>query len=330
MWILWTAAALANPCPDLAASVQGAWVAFEDAELDAARAGIAEGLSALTCQPGPVDRATLLSLYQLDALAAVAKDEEQTALFATVRLVTAAPGETPPANFGTGLTDLHRTWTQRIAATTATLSVADGVEAWVDGRAISAPLSVVQGKHLVQFRQGEGWSSTWVEITADTVLTAPRAPLAQGSPAVSEISPEGAAAAPPTDTVATHEEIAPTAIPADLGVGMITPAPRRGRPLKLGLGITGGALTLAGAGAVVWSWSEEAAYVADPFDAPQYGSCMRADPCYEEQRSVAITEAWQQIVALRLTGAIVSGVGLSAGGVSLLLTDHGVGVAGRW
>ena len=201
MLLLWIGTALAAPCPELASVVDGGWDAFYDAEIDAAKEASATAHQALECleQVAPID--ALLDLYRLDALIALSEGDQRSAVYATIRAVTVSPDTSPPADLGPELSDLHETWADRLAGSRARVRVEGGGTLWVDGRAAtaSAPLTVVEGEHLVQLDGPEGWTSGIRDISSDLVI---ETGLPTSEPTAASVPSEPAAASVPTEPAA--------------------------------------------------------------------------------------------------------------------------------
>jgi hypothetical protein len=308
MFLLWSALASAAPCPDVDALLDEAQSAFDEAEVDLARARISAANAALSCQERPVDPKVLLELYHLDALASVAAEDKRAAVYAIIRGVTLDPDAPPLADVGPELLAEHRSWAARLREDTVLVARTDpSVKVWIDGTPVGAePATVVAGEHLVQVRGPSGWTSGVTELTSGRGVGA--LPLRVTRPLPVERPP------------------------VDVGVALPPPPPRRDR-VHLGVAIGGSAVALAGAGLIVGGSILESRFDADPYDDEVYGGCRRGAACWEDARADAIGRDASTANALYLTGYGLAGVGVGIVGIELLVvrTDSaGMRVRGRW
>lgn len=299
MLVLLIANALAAPCPDVAVVVDEAWAAFDDAELQLAKEHLGRAVESLSCQERVVETDELIGMFRLDGLVSLAQEDRRGAVYASIRVVTIDPSAVPGEELGPDLAEMHATWAERLSETQVEVQV-DGLgDAWVDGRPVleDAPLTLVAGEHLVQARDATGWHSRVVEISEDTQLA-----IGTGL----ELLPVVRLPDPPPD---------------------LDPEPggfNRRTPMLIG----GGIGVAGGIGSVVWAFSREQSFHDDPYDAPSYGSCNLADPCYADEREKQIRGDASAIRALYATGYILTGVGVAVIGTELFILPDPVGGGG--
>ncbi|MCB9668521.1 MAG: hypothetical protein H6736_03000 [Alphaproteobacteria bacterium] len=228
-------------CPPTSGEVARARAAYDDAEVEEAAAIVDAALTQLGCQTTVVDRETLLDLYRLDALVALARAEDREAVEATMRAVTVDPLATPPATYGPELVDLHRSWAGRMSDKRVEVGVLGGGTVYIDGEPIrhGQRMTVVKGHHLVQI-DGQGGLTSVVDV-----LNGDRS-VVTGLP-----SPEPEPRPKPVD--------APP-VPAP------KPVPQRWRPVALWA--VGGGLAAVGAGAVALAARQEKAFKVGTFEDP--------------------------------------------------------------
>jgi hypothetical protein len=298
----WTSlVAAASPCPDVEILVEQAAEAFDDAEVELARARLTVASESLHCQAKVVPRATLLEMYHLDALASVAAEDPKAALYAIIRAVTLDPDVSPPTEVGPELLEQHRQWALRlrddrlrVRATTADVSV------WIDGQAVGLqPLTVLSGEHLVQMRGPDGWTNAVVQLVDG------REP--RSFPLILERPPVSARPIP----VESGDIVEPE------------PTPRRVRRPALATGV---GLGLAGAGLIGGGAALERRFHGDPYDASTYGACSRGQPCFASAREDRIVADARRVNALYLAGYVASGLGLGLVGVDLAVSRTSVGI----
>ncbi|MBT3222121.1 MAG: hypothetical protein HN348_23860, partial [Proteobacteria bacterium] len=173
---LFSASAMAGECPLVPEQVDAAWVQFDDAELEVAKTILKQAYESLACQQVVVEREQLKELYWLDGLVSLAQEDEQGAVYATLRAVSVDPEALPPSELGPELAQLFRTWTGRLGDLSVAVSVIDGGEAWVDGQSVrhGRPLVVVEGDHLVQVMAHNGLTSKVMELSKDLELVTGR------------------------------------------------------------------------------------------------------------------------------------------------------------
>lgn len=292
----WTSfVAAASPCPDVEILVEQAAEAFDDAEVDLARARLTVASQSLACQAKVIPRATLLEMYHLDALASVAAEDPKAALYAIIRAVTLDPDVAPPADVGPELLEQHRQWAARlrddllrVRATTADVAI------WIDGQAIGVePTVVLSGEHLVQMRGADGWTNEVVQLVDG------RPP--RSFPLVVDRPPAPVAPVPPQGEDPSAPEPAPR--------------PRRRPALVTGVG-----LGLAGAGLIGGGALLERSFHANSYDASAYGACSRGQPCFTSAREERIVADARRVNALYLSGYVASGLGLGLVGVDLAVS----------
>jgi hypothetical protein len=298
--IVWFAisSALAAPCPDLPVLIDGAWSAFDDAELDGADDLLDQGYAGLACQPALVPADVLLDLYRLDGLVALAQEDREAAIYATMRAVSADPTSAPPTDFGPQLAELHASWAQRLAGTSVQVRVVDGGAAWVDGRAVSVaqPLSILGGEHLFQWRGEDGFVSEVRDVSSDQIITTGVAlllPPIELPPVVAEVEPEVA-----DDEPREQKD------------------KRRHRGGLIFLGTT---LGLAGGGGLAYGYLQEVAFALEPYDAEGYGECPVTSACYEDERALTIRHDAGRVRMFYGIGYGLVGLGSTLLGAELFL-----------
>lgn len=296
MLLLWLTTAFAAPCPDVSAVVDEAWAAFNDAELAIAKEHLGRAFKSLTCQERLVTKEELLELYRLDGLVSVAQEDRKGAQYATIRIVTVDPAAFPGQELGPMMSDLHETWSGRLADVRIKLTVAGQGEAWVDGRAVDAVggLDVVAGEHLVQGKDASGWHATLVEIDEDT-----RVDLGSGL------------------TLTGLGERVPGELPLEKPPPEVVPKKKNSRRVALLIGGSAGAAI--GGGLIAYAYTRERAFKDDPYTDPDYGGCNFLDACYDDARDDAIHSEARTIRALYGTGYGLVGVGVGLVGAELFL-----------
>lgn len=295
--------------------MQGALTAYEQADLDAAKATIASGYAALACQPSVVPTDALLELYRIDGLIALSLGDQRALVYATIRAVSAQHvGGRPPDRYGPDLQAQYDTWATRMAGDLVQVTVSDGGTAWVDGRTVDRahPLTVVSGEHLVQLPVAPPAAPGAVpgavrsevrELTADAALTTG---VALGA------SPEPV---PPTPT--------PTPSPRPSPVPEPEPHASAARRHPIGFAIGSGASAALAGFAIASAYRSDRAFRASPYLAGQFGTCARGEPCYADARAQAIRSD-----ARRIDAGYAVGYGLSAVSSGLLVVTV-IGFPGR-
>jgi hypothetical protein len=228
-----TALLTAWACPPTADQILRARAAYDDAEPDIAAGILATADEELGCQTALVGRNTLLELYRLQALVALARARDTEAVEAIMRAVTIDPLATPPPDYGPEVIGLHRSWAGRLSDKTAVVNVLGGGRVFIDGQPLThgQETTVVRGHHLVQIDGATGFTSVMDVLDRDrAVVTGLPSPEADPDSALQE----------PTSPVP------PTRVRT------------RWRPAALW--IAGGALTAAGAGLTVLAARQEQAF----------------------------------------------------------------------
>ncbi len=183
----------AEPCDATERVVALARAAYDDAEVDDAAQIIEQAQEELGCQTAVVERDTLLELYRLRALVALAQGDDTAAIEATMRAVTVDPLAVPPASYGPELVDLHRRWAGRLSDQRVTVRARGGGTVYLDGLALrdGQRIAVLKGHHLIQIRGPKGLSSVVDVVDADRVVATgvplprpvePPVPLPDGPP----------------------------------------------------------------------------------------------------------------------------------------------------
>jgi hypothetical protein len=172
-------AAAAEPCEDVAARVDAAWTAFDDAELGMAADVLDSAIQELSCQSRLLSADELFELFELDALVSLGNEDEDRAVYAIIRAVTVDPTRgTSPEN-GPALAALHETWQKRLSGVRVRVQVAGQQALYLDGRPIApgATVEVVAGEHLLQLEEADGVYSEVLELESDAgIVTSPRQP----------------------------------------------------------------------------------------------------------------------------------------------------------
>jgi hypothetical protein len=278
------APARAQDCPKVADQVAEALEALDQAEIEAARQRVAQGYGALSCQTEVVDTETLLELYRVDGLIALAQSDPKGMVYATLRAVAAShDAGRPPDRYGPELQASFDKWAERLQQDLVTVTVADGGAAWVDGRPVDAahPLQVIEGEHLLQTVDAGGrFSSRVEEIAGDYVMTT-GIPLQGQSVPISKPLPDPVPLEP-------------------------KPLVMRKRPPALVIG------TIASAGiagiALVSGFRTEGLLHASSYDDPRYGGCSQAQRCWALNRELAIRQDARLANRLYATGYAAAGI----------------------
>ena len=282
---LLTAPAQAEPCPEVAERTAAARLAYDAVEMEAARAALAEGFAALSCQTRVVVPAELLALYHTSALVALTVDDREGLTYATLRAVAADhQNGRPDDGFGPEVQAQFDTWASRLGASLVTVRVDGGGVVYVDGRSADAmrPLPVVQGEHVVQIDPGDGSPirTRVEELSAETLV-------ATGVPSFLPPVPDPVPVLPP-----------PPPVPEPATA-------HRRRPVLLWLAT---AATAGGAGFLVGSgYLSEKNFLASGYAATSFNGCDRGAGCYDLARADAIRSD-----AGRIRVAYAAGYGLSA------------------
>ena len=311
LWAIAAAAVGAEPCRDLGEYVQDAWVAFDDAEVDGARARVLEAHEALTCQDRVLTTDELVELYRLDALISLSQEDRPGAVYATIRAVVAAADEFPLDDLGPELQELHTVWLERMQSQQATVSRSGLGDVYVDGHKLvdGVPLQVIQGEHLVQVRGTTTWVSEVVDVSSDyTVETGVVAPPELDEPVV-----------------------LPTTAPASVAT---TKATSGGNPRRIVLLAASGVAVLGGAAAIGLASGRESAFLSNPYADPEYGGCAVNDDCYGLARTDAINSDALTTNVMYGVGYGLVAVGVATAGVELLVlptpTSASANLRVRW
>ena len=333
--------AMAAECPLIPELADAAWVQFDDAELDAAKAILMQAYESLSCQQVVVERDELKELYWLDGLVSLAQEDEQGAVYATLRAVSVDPEALPPSELGPELAQLFRTWTGRLGDLSVSVSVTDGGEAWVDGRSVryGRPQVVVEGDHLVQVMTETGLSSEVLELSRDLELVTGRELNivdANPDPNPDPIDPDpDPIADPDPDPIDPYpiNSDDPTGHGAQENGSKTTLTRKRRHPAWLwATGITAGSL---GGGTLASGYWAETKFISNEFSADEYNGCRKGGPCYEDARQEVIRAQAKGIRATYAVGYGMVGVGAAlalAGAIGLPLRTDGttVSVHLRW
>lgn len=298
--------ALAQDCSEIQTSVDMAYEAFEDAETESARVLIRDAYQALDCQSRVVSPEELMALYHLDALTALAAEDVQGAVYATIRAISADPTSIPPASMGPEISEMHSTWSARLKEARLTLSVQEGGQSlWIDGQKLDAGHSqvVLEGEHLLQMDIPSGFESSVVEVSLKLSGKPPWNVLVE-SP--QPVVPVVAETIPSPPKVAREKN------------------PRRGA--KLGVTLAGVAVAVAGGGVLGWGGYEEQQFSGKVYPLEQFED--------ENGRTDKIRADAARINQMYLVGYGLLGVGIATSSIGLFampVSDGGhIGLRGRW
>jgi hypothetical protein len=288
---LLTAPALAGECVELSEQMAGAWAAFNDAELEQADALIELAHEQILCQGRLITADELLALYELDALVSLAMDDQDGAVFAVIRTVTADPTRTPDPAHGPKLADLHQTWRRRLDAARLTLRVEGDTPLHLDGRPVEPGTTVqtLEGTHLLQWQGDSGLYTELRELIGDQTLFTSPPDVIDGTP-VTAPAIEGE----PVPVEPRRKRRAP------------------GRPAIWGTGL---GLAALGGGAVLAGYFIQERFEANPYDDATYGGCNRGQGCYTDEREQLIQRDATLIRALYAGGYGLAGIGVVLTGV---------------
>lgn len=294
IWLMFSVA-MADPCPDIADTVLQARLAFEDAEVEQARAVIDTAMSGLVCQTAPVDTVTLADLYGFDAVVSYSAGDDAQTGDALGRLRTAFPQVEPHPLFGPELVTLSDAAAARVGERSVSVTLVEGRRLWVDGQAaeLDTALSVVPGMHFVQSNDGSGVVSAWMNVQTS----------------VEAVLEDGVTFREPRPVRRERPEHVET----PTGSARVARDKRRRRG---GLLAVGALTAAAGGGALVYAWQGEQSFLTNPYNEAQYGECALGAACYGDARVSAI-----QSDAKRVRAAYIAGYALTALGVGIVGTE---------
>jgi hypothetical protein len=297
--------AFAQECPDIQTSVDKAYEAFEDAETEQSRVLIAETYQALNCQREMVTSDSLMALYHLDALTALAAEDPQGAVYATIRAISANPEATPPESMGPEIAEMHATWSARLKEARLSLSLTEDASAlWIDGHVLEPGQTkvVIEGEHLLQGGFESGFQSSVVEVSLKLSGEAPW-----------KLMVEGLVKAAP---VVEAEVVVPKR--------QRTKNPKRGA--KIGVTLAGVAVALTGGGVLGWG-----AYQEQQFQGNSYAPDQFDDATSRDQAIRADAAGVNQLYIIGY-GLVGLGVATTSVGFFAMPVSNGgtVGVRGRW
>jgi len=303
LWFFGIHAAFAQDvvCTPLHERIEAAWSAFDDVELEDARAEVDQALSERTCQQSFVSTDDLVRLYELDALLHLSQGDNDAAAYAMVRSVTAAPDRPADPAAGPELAALHNTWVGRLSDATVDVGVIGDSPLYIDGVEVepATHYSVVNGQHLVQWMEADVLYSEVREIVEPTVIaTSPDA----DPTTLPSLEP------PVVPGLATGD-LTVTATDDSLNLPPPAPAPKKktvGIPAVWGTGL---AIAALGGGGLTTAFLLERKFNEDPYDDPTYGDCSVGDACYEDARSDAIVNDARLIRSLYIASYAALGVG---------------------
>lgn len=314
LWAIAAAALGASPCRDLATIVDDAWVAFDDAEVEGARALLVEAHDSVTCQARVLSTDELVELYRLDALVSLSQEDKPGAVYATIRAVVAAANDAPLEDLGPELQKLHATWLERMEPQQGVVDRVGGGSVYLDGRELAdgATLDVIQGEHVVQIHGPDGWRGAVVDIgSAYTVDTGITPPPVFDEPLVEEPSVPVAA----TSTATTR------------GSGG-----SKGR--RIALLAASGVVAAGGAMAVGIASGRESTFLDNPYADPEYRGCRFTDDCYSVARADVIRSDALTTNVIYGMGYGLMALGVATAGVELFVlpspTSTSATVRLRW
>jgi len=260
-------AAAAWACAPTATEVGRARAAFEDAEVELAGEILQGAVDDLDCQQTVVEGLVLLELYRLDGLVALSQLDHKGAVYATIRAVTVDPSAAPPAAYGPELADLHRTWSERLKNSTATIRVDGGGVVWVDGQRMThgATRVVLQGHHLLQTEVAGELGSVIMEVSSDhLVQTGVPAPVDAVGPV-----PPSPVPVPKPVPLGSLDPLDP------LDPELLDPDPPKKRRRPVALWAVGGLALAAGGASFGWAaYQDEVVFPNQQF--PDQASVTRA------------------------------------------------------
>ncbi len=319
-WLATTVAQAEEPvCAQIPDLTESAWDSFNDAELEAAKAKLAQANDAIGCQTEPVSTEELMAMHQLDALVSLSQEDRKGAVYATIRMVTIDPDTKPSEDLGPELQDLHATWVTRLSESTVDVTVKGAGAAWLDGRRVGGGerISGLAGEHVIQVRNNDGsFSSRVQDLATDLVLmTGGETPGGEPPPPDKPIKPDK----PPKP-----------------------PKEKTGPKVSVPLVLVGLATAAAGGALVALGNQSEQRFLGNPYSDDQYTDpksgvvCALGDECYPTARDEQIRLDANRIRATYIGGYAsgVTGAALVTSG--LLITPDPtsgritVGLRGRW
>lgn len=297
MWWWWLGAAFAGTCPEVGPLTSEAWVAFDDAELERATRSLETAVSGLTCASAPIPIEQQLELRWLEALIALGRGDRAAAHDAMQAALRIDPLRRPPAKYGPQLGELYSATEATLSPQRYVVSVQNaGTEVWLDGRRV-LPGAPLQ---VVPGRHLMQW-------------------------------PENGG---------FHSEWTDVFTDFPIAIGAAPAKPERPPREKSAGGswtlAVGGVLTGAGLGLVGVAWVSENQFLDAPYDATEYGGCLRGTNCYADARLDQIAADAFRVRAMYAAGYALSTVGVAAIGTHWILgvttaaDGGGLRLSGRW
>ena len=175
----WLSTLRLSPCTEASSAVdlnaivtaarqQITMLAAEEAEV-----ALEQAIRTLPCAESPVPTADLLAAFEVLGEAAQVAGHEGNARFAYEGLLAVEPGYTLTSPPGTGYEELYNTVRRSfVNQAQSTVGVRHGLAGGVywDGAAVDpatrVPLTVLAGRHLLQWDAGSGLVGAWVELPA--------------------------------------------------------------------------------------------------------------------------------------------------------------------
>lgn len=152
-------AAWAQGCPDLGDTLRQVSAAVDEVRLEEAEEMAGQATNALGCQTEVVNSLTLVALYQAAGAVQYFLGHFNDADDLFARAVAVAPASRLDPAYGDAPSTIYENIrAATLSAAAGSLSGPDQVDAWVDGRPLSAdyPLDVAPGHHLIQVRTPSG------------------------------------------------------------------------------------------------------------------------------------------------------------------------------
>ncbi len=309
---------------EIADLVDDAQVLFDDAETEDAALLLDKAIGMLPELGEVLPTDTLLRLYRLRAVVAIAEGDEDKANEYAERAVVIDPIAAPPPTYGPVLRNRHKELASALRTRRVKVKVKGGGRAWIDGvEADPLGYEVTPGSHLVQVEDGSGISSSVKDIPYDTSITARPVGGVAAAPAP---EPE------PDDELAALDEPAPRAEPRkakkqkDSGGG-----------IKVGWLVTGGIATAAGGGLLALSYVNEQTFLHSDYSGSFDGISREDDfQAWKEARRDQIRKDALLIRSTYFAGYALVGVGVVASGISFLATPTvgpqgaGLTLSTRW
>ncbi len=157
--VLLIGTAAAQGCPDLGETLREATSAIDEVRLEDAQVLLDRGTDGLECQTEVVNSLTLVGLYQSAGAVEYFLGNFNEADDAFARAIAVAPASRLDPAYGEGPATIYEKLREAtLSASAGSLTGPEPVEAWVDGRPLSAdyPLDIPPGFHLIQVATPSG------------------------------------------------------------------------------------------------------------------------------------------------------------------------------